>query len=467
MSSTAFHTPFARIGNNPSPLAIVELIFATEIYIIMKPSMKSLGTFLVVASIFVTSLDMNAQSRYSGFYKDIFMDCGVKLNSYPDLPAANYLGLTIDVFSTDEANVSQRDSIAQKAIFAGCEEDSNGALLYPDGSPRYRLIYVNGGKSTSHGKSLGKTALDNIRKFVANGGSYVGTCAGAFFCSQGVVRDGNYVPNEFYSGVWPGYTVGTKLEKSATGMFIEKRSPLLKYYSFDGRMEIDSVRHNGGCYAYEENLPKGTEILLRYDGDTLKLKNSIDRKASAWAWKESEKSGRVVVIGSHPERMISGSRLELFSAMIRYALDGNGKPCIKHQLQSGDTIRMVCSSRANNPSNARIGDRQFHHFCIDVPKGAKEVTINLGSVKGWSDVDLYLFAGYGEFAWNDTAQWKSVNNGVGKILKISDPKAGKLYISVFCATTVDSRKGRNGDAYCGRTDILNGVPYTICAAIEM
>ena len=41
------------------------------------------------------------------------------------------------------------------------------------------------------------------------------------------------------------------------------------------------------------------------------------------------------------------------------------------------------------------------------------------------------------------------------------PKAGTMYISVFCDTTVDTVKSPNGTQYTGRVDVLNGVPYTI------
>lgn len=409
----------------------------------------------VCALAMLFSLSSQAQTRYSGYYKDLLMDGGIKLNAYPDLPAAHFLGLTMDNLTSPDADFTLSDTLAQNAIFRSCDEDENGYLLYPDGSPRFRVVYFNGGKATAHGTSLGKEGLDHVRAFVAAGGSYVGTCAGAFICSKGTVRNGKYEDNEHYLGIWPGYTTGTRLEKSATGMFVEKKSPLLNYYDFGGDMVIDSVRHNGGCYAHvEDNCPEGTEILLRYQGDTLtQLKESIHKTVSGWAYKASENSGRVVVIGSHPERMTSGERLELFSAMIRYAMDGNGKPSVKKVLNANDTLFMT--------KNNRIGDRQFHHFVVNVPKGTKELTINLGSIKGWGDFDLYLFANSGDFAWNDNSQYKNVANGIAKEIRISNPKAGKLYISVFCATTVEAVPGRNGFVYTGRTDVLNGVPYTI------
>ena len=63
--------------------------------------------------------------------------------------------------------------------------DENGILLYPDGAPRFRVVYMNGGRAKAHGGTLGEQGRKNYRMFVANGGGYVGSCAGAFIASLG------------------------------------------------------------------------------------------------------------------------------------------------------------------------------------------------------------------------------------------------------------------------------------------
>ena len=50
-----------------------------------------------------------------------------------------------------------------------------GTDLYPDGAPRFRCVYFNGGSATNHGKSLSTRAKDNMRAFYANGGSVAGS----------------------------------------------------------------------------------------------------------------------------------------------------------------------------------------------------------------------------------------------------------------------------------------------------
>ena len=228
-------------------------------------------------------------------------------------------------------------------------------------------------------------------------------------------------------------------------------------------MQIDSIRHNGGCYAYmEENVPEGTEILLRYIGDTLHIKKNIHQKVSAWAWKESPQTGRIVVIGSHPERIVSGDRLELMAAMIRYAMDGNGETRLKAVLKPGEECKMECWTADNDPAHTGIGDRQYHHFAIDVPAGIHEIKLTLATPPKWTDrFDLWLFADGQDFAFRDNARWKNVNHGTDKVMTIPVAKPGRYYVSVYCATTVDTVDTFYGVQYTGRTDVLNGVPYRI------
>lgn len=399
-----------------------------------------------------------------GYYKDLFMDGGCSLNAYPDLPAADWLGLSMEQLSTaPRLEMTSLDTLMQNYLLVGNRLDENGALLYPDDAPRFRVVYVNGGKALGHTRSLTAEGRERFRTYLKNGGSYVGTCAGAFMVALGSKRDTGYVPRPDYLRLYPGWVVGTGLEKSATGMTVEPGSPLLQYYDFGGDMRIDSVRHNGGCYAYmDENVPAGTEILLRYIGDTLKLKKSIHQKVSAWAWKENAQTGRIVAIGSHPERMVEGDRLELMAALIRYAMDGNGTPRLKGTLANGETRAMTRATDENDPDFTRIGDRQYHHFAVEVPKGVKEIQVELRAPDRWANrFDLWLFADGDDYAFRDNARWKDLRHGSEKSFTIPVEKPGRYYISVFCATTVDTVDTFYGVQYTGRTDVLNGVPYLL------
>lgn len=429
----------------------------------------------LIAALALSTLTGSAQSHTHGYYKDIFMDSGIRLNSLTDLPVSRYLGLSIEAFvsaSHSPDKLTLRDTLLQREMLVGCEDDLNGILLYPDGEPRFRVLYMNGGKAAGHGKSLGIQGRKNMQDFIAHGGSYVGTCAGAYIASKGsAVRGKEFAPNQTYLDIWPGTVRGTLLYKNHTSMTLEPGNPLLKYYDFGGDMRVDSVRHNGGCFAYygEGSItPEGTEVLMRYDYDTVAVdsKVKIHGEVSTWAYKADKNSGRVVMTGSHPEAIASGERLQFMAAMIRYAMDGNGTPNIKGELIPGQTRLMHKGTADNDPVHTAIGDRQYHHFVLRIPEGTRRAEISLKGVTGKNHFDLSLLAKKGDFALHGDAPWQDVSLGCDKTLVLDRPQAGQWYISVFCETTVETAFGKYGTEYTARRDVLNGVPYSLDVTFE-
>jgi hypothetical protein len=203
---------------------------------------------------------------------------------------------------------------------------------------------------------------------------------------------------------------------------------------------------------------------VRYVYDTV----SVDAKTShlhdqvcAWAYKKNEESGRVVITGSHPEVPAVGERLELMAAMMQYAMDGNGIEKIKGELIPGELREMKKSTADSDPLYTKIGDRQYHHFTVEIPKKTKEAVIVLQGYKGADNFNLTLAACKDEPAFHNNTSIKNVSLGCNKTLVLKKPKAGKWYISVFCETTVTAENGEYGVVYTGRTDVLNGVPYKI------
>ena len=174
-------------------------------------------------------------SRGQGFYKDVFMDGGIGLTSRYFLPATRFLGLTIDYYaSAATPKLSQKDTLFQASIFCGSEEDTNGWLLYPDGAPRFRVIYVNGGKAATHARSLTERGRELLCEYIKNGGSYVGTCAGAYMATGGSIRNDAVTNANLYLTIWTGYARRTRLRTSSTGLSLEKMIPLLRYFDFGG-----------------------------------------------------------------------------------------------------------------------------------------------------------------------------------------------------------------------------------------
>ena len=89
------------------------------------------------------------------------------------------------------------------------------------------------------------------------------------------------------------------------------------------------------------------------------------------------------------------------------------------------------------------------------------MTIQLKSKAGYANFDLFLLATPGRFAYLEEALYKNTALGCDKKLVIDHPKAGDYYLSVFCNTTVETKETLYGTQYTGRTDVLNGVPYSI------
>lgn len=441
--------------------------------------MKRLFPMLCIALICSAALPVEALARKHekarqevldrgrGYYKDIFMDSGISLTSRHYLPSARYLGLSIDYFaSATTKKLSQRDTLLQNKIFCGSEDDTNGWLLYPDGAPRFRMIYVNGGAAAKHARSLGAEGQGRIKEFVKSGGGYLGTCAGAYMGSKGTFRNNRLMHSDKYLGVWPGAAIGTRLLKSSTTLDIERGSALSRYFDFGKDRAVEKVRHNGGCYACtkaEHPLPKGTEPLARYRFDNTE-KVKIDGEMAIWGYKADENTGRVILCGSHPEGVVEGERVQLTAAMLLYAMDGNPAPKIKGKLKSGEVREMNKRTEDNAPEYTRIGDRQYHHFVVDVPRKCKQLKISLDGYDNKRRYDLTLCAKRGEFAFHDNTLQKVVSRGCKKSLVIENPKAGRWYISVLCETTIVTGTNKYGTYIRANKGVLNGVPYKISIA---
>ena len=183
----------------------------------------------------------------------------------------------------------------------------------------------------------------------------------------------------------------------------------------------------------------------------------IDGKISVWAYKANEESGRVIMCGSHPEGVASGERLEFMASMMLYAMDGNPTPKVKGSLQNGEVREMNKRTEDNDPAYTRIGDRQYHHFRLDVPRKCKKMIITLEGYKGTRALDLTLCLKRGT---------KSTGPACKEQIVVENPKAGEWFASVFCESTPITTVTKFGTHYRGRLSVLNGVPYKISVKYE-
>ncbi len=407
-----------------------------------------------------------------GYYKDILVDAGIYIADRPSylLPAVDYLGVANEYLLLARNDPTEEDYAIQNKVFIGDANDNNGRLLYPDGEPRFRLLYVNGGSSTSHGGSLSENGRQRMRDFYYNGGSYSGSCAGAFLCSTGTTS----VPvKEEYLHIWPARCMSKSLT-AYVGMDIPSNSALLDYYDFGGDLYISEVRHHGGPCADENNSiywAEGTEILSIFDYPP----HDYHNKVNTWAYKKDANSGRLAVIASHPEIVTDGmptdtaesvsygEQRDYTAAVWQYAMDGLGDPAVKAALQNG-VIRVMNDN--STTGYEKIGDKQYHHFTIQIPSGMK-LTITLDGLDDVNDLDLFArkddFALRGESGLYETGNTSSPD----ETLTINDPCAGTWYIGVKGVNTVSTTLMSWGQDYTGNLGLLNGVAYTITAEWHM
>lgn len=458
-----------------------------------------------------------------GYYKSLFVDAGMFLSNYyttSHIPAIKYIGLDNDYeyfasHSSSSLTGSTRtnDSIIQRNLMVTSDgtnstigwKDANGILVYPDGAPRFRLIYANGGRSYDHGRSLAKDGRDRVHYFFMNGGSYTGSCAGSFLAAtwvDGTKRYGHSKPeNDWSFGLFPGELTHTHLPKSPisnypsinTGMKVLPRLKELGYFNFSSIDTLEDIRHHGGSYyphnsrnrnyEVEELLsfqysitskapmserynPANTEDYMKYSGKFIQIVDSVN----TWAYKKNATTGRMVVTGSHPEKAAVGNARDFIAMMYLYAMDGIGDPHIKEPDLKMDSERAMAMTTADgDPEYTRIGDRQYHHFKFTTSQPIENFQLTLSSEYGAeSGIDLYLSLRKDDLAWLSDADYVICTKGGNKSFNIKELPAGTWYVGVYCATTVTSAKAGSNPyywKYSGKTEVLDGIPYSVGISI--
>jgi hypothetical protein len=413
--------------------------------------MKPLAALLLLAGVALAT---------EGYYKDLFMDGGTGLTHRTRLYAAESLGLSCEY-------LAREDSALMQYIVVANPDDANGYLLYPDGSPRFRLIYTNGGDAFVHGTAMGDTGRQRVRDFYSHGGSYSGSCAGAYLASLSNQDSGT---SPFFYHLWPGRTKDTRIQNAYVGNFIPHDSPLLQYDSFGGDYYIESLYVYNGPLANESiGWPAATEVMLRYDTAGYFAHN----KVAAWAYKAADSTGRCALLGTHPEGWGHGEWLHLTEAAFRYALDGLGPPRLKAALTTG-VPRHMNQPTGGDPAYARIGDRQYHHFACDlardmteigsaisdrVPSPARNLSVTISANDSFQ---LNLYLARDTFAFRSTADYLDTSPGAHKTILVPTPAPGRWYVGVELATTVTTY-GDSCFLYNDSLHVLNGIAYDITA----
>lgn len=403
------------------------------------------------------SFSAPAHGQTEGFYKDLFIDGGVYLAAAGQLEADS-LGLSYEHIQTE-------DSVYQNFVMVKNYMDDNGVLLYPDGSPRFRLLYTNGGYG-NHGRTLTYTGRRQIQHFFNHGGSYSGSCNGAALAGSG--------PHNY--NLWSGVTVGTDIgnpnSSSPTSHYLPSNSVVHNYGNFPG--EMHNILHSGGYYF--PNPGPFAEVLSRYKGSYTGNQGQtvpLDGRPSVVAYKLSNSAGRLVISGSHPEYapIVVEEQHDLMEAFFQYALDGLGDPRLKATLSNGvpyqvdETAVDFQWANYSNYARIKIGDKQYHHFEMQA-NGVPWLMLELDGAAGYH-LNLYARRGTDKvFASNAT--YSATTVGDDQVLLLPNPGPGEWHFSVECATSVTAAWDANTGTYVYTEEVpgvLNGVAYTIEASM--
>ena len=107
---------------------------------------------------------------------DVFTYGGAALTSRALKGEPALLGWTQDSFLSSSVSASKR-------VMGGDKNDPNGVLLDENGDPEYPVIFLNGGRSRAS-RMIGEAGRANVVSHVMQGGSIVGSCAGAFMLND-------------------------------------------------------------------------------------------------------------------------------------------------------------------------------------------------------------------------------------------------------------------------------------------
>lgn len=401
-----------------------------------------------------------------GYYKTFFIQKGLGASTHSCPPLIrdldNKLGLGYEYFEEGLGTWDQQKARTGECFIGVPGTDDNGRLLYPDGAPRFALMFINGGSASAQANGLGEEGRENFLKYYQNGGSVMGSCAGGWLLATKCWKDTHAV------GVWPGSPNWAQLGQVQLDLKLEKDNPLLKYDDFGGDGLVSTVRYNKGPYFSANSWPAGTEILTRYfskdEGLLEKMKkgNRLD-KVETLAYKRDESTGRAILCGAHPEGSTDpqAENYRYFNALVHYAHEGRGAPRVKAELKTGETRLMTYNKLAGHE---KIGDLQYHHFTITVPEDTKKLSISLAGLakeNGNTTYNLDLHLKQGGFAFlSGEPTSKSTGEGSEEEIVLTNPTPGTWYAAVVCKDTVEAKTG-SPFVYSGKTGVLNGVAYSI------
>lgn len=156
-----------------------------------------------------------------------------------------------------------------------------------------QLLVIPGGRDIPYHNAMQGIINERVRKFVENGGSYLGLCAGAYYgCAKIEFEVGGkleVIGNRelgFFPGIarGPAYGPNTFKYNSEAGAKIARLTGVVGSES--------ASYYNGGCEFVDADKYEGVRVIARYDDIAGKPAAIVECAVGR---------GRVVLCGVHPE----------------------------------------------------------------------------------------------------------------------------------------------------------------------
>lgn len=191
---------------------------------------------------------------------------------------------------------------------------ADGVLMSSYDVPAYYVLFVGGGGATSMGTALNTSGRGAIKTFLNAGGTYVGSCAGAFLGGLGGTRP--------YLDLWagrPSLPDGSNSIWPETSDWDGLVDYDLSFNSFNSGFSdpLEDVQYNGGC-TMESNIAN-TTYLASYISSSSDLNGLQAMILTTYG----AKSVPVILSCAHTEGGIpyQGGDYSFFKKQIMYAID--------------------------------------------------------------------------------------------------------------------------------------------------
>ena len=399
------------------------------------------------------------------FYKDIFFNVALGQNCpVREFPAYSIFNdFEVEYMYATTNGFAAEDTVSWRKILVGsADRDFNGCLLYPDGEARFRALCWPSGNDIKFvreaGSVLGEDGLNTIRKFVHNGGSYLGLgITGSAFAGRSF--GGEEEPDflALYEGKVAEYINNTYSTWVAYSYVVDATSP------WSGTLENGSLVSKNGYTGYLANSGEIPDIQTLITSTSSLMRG----KPIVWAYKTSPSGGGLVFCG-YPIEYNANSNTTVLKAAASYAVENVGCAKIKAVLHNGETRYMDCGGEL--PAHCGLGDNQCHNFVFELEKDASSLQVVL-DCPGGSDLNLYLKKGSFALPGNepDYQLIYDKDKGFPMTIELENVPAGLWYVTVQCSAkvTIQSSPGWKGSSsgfyylytvskLCG-----SGMPYNI------